>query len=86
MYYIILYLWLIRCGHYWFGRSRFFAVVLVTYERGELFMTRSEITVHHDVAFGNVGSCLIEVKENGSLFLRRFGYQLKDDYNLNLYS
>lgn len=49
-------------------------------------MTHSEITVHHDVAFGYVGSRLIEVKENGSLFLRRFGYQLKDDYNLNLYS
>jgi len=54
-------------------------VVLVTYERGERFMTRSEITVHHDVAFGDVGSRLIEVKENGSLFLRRFGYQLNDD-------
>jgi len=59
----------------------FFAVVLVTYERGERFMTRSEITVHHDVAFGDVGSSLIEVKENGSLFLRRFGYHLNDDYN-----
>jgi len=41
-------------------------------------MARFEISVHHDVAVGDVGSNLFEVVENGSLFRRRFRYRLND--------
>lgn len=78
----ILHLWINCFGHFWLGRRMIFAVI-VTYERGELFVTRFEITVNHDVAFGDIGSHLPEVIENGSLFCRRIECRLHGDYNLN---
>jgi len=74
----ILHLWINYFGSFWLDRQMFFTVI-VTYERGELFVTRFEITVNHDVAFGDVGSHLLEVVENGSLFCRRIKYHLHGD-------
>jgi hypothetical protein len=74
---------LINCfGHFWLN-WRMFVAVLVTYERGELFVTRSEITVHHDVAISDVSSHLLEIVEDSSFFRRRIEYRLHGDYNLN---
>jgi len=46
-------------------------------------MAGFEVTIYHDVAFGDVGSNFIEVRENWSLSRWIFRYCLNDSYNLN---